>query len=86
MATPTGIVLANNDVIIEASAGDSINQFISRDFAGGYARQIGALVTSCDVDDYVQYNKTGSAAFIQDGVTYVWTTQDKIFFVQEPAP
>ncbi len=86
MATPTGIVLGNYDIIVEASIGDGQNQFLSKDFGGGYVRQIGALVTSCDVDDYVQYNKSGSVPFIQGGVTYVWTKDDKILFVQEPIP
>lgn len=86
MATPTGIILENFDVILEITDDPLENQPQSPNFGGGYVRQMGALVTRCNIDDFVQYNSMNSVVFSQSGVTYTFINQDKIYFIQEPIP
>lgn len=85
MATPTGITLGAESIIVESVDDAPVNTRVSINFAGGYVRQIGNLVFSCNVGDFVQYDSTGSFSFQQADVTYVLTNNSKILFIQAAA-
>lgn len=87
MATPTGISnLGNTAVILEMTDDEPVNTRNGPNFAGGYVRLVGLLVTNCAVDDYVQYNSLTQAPFTQGGITYAWLESGNILFVQDPLP
>jgi hypothetical protein len=86
MASPVGITLNNNFSIIIELTDDVINQINVPNISGAYVRQIGALVNSCDVDDFIQYRTDTQFAFQQSGTTFAMIDNSDVLFVQEPLP
>lgn len=84
MATPTGITLGNDAVIVEIASivNTSVDNY---KFNGGYVRQIGTLWTLPPiVDDYIQFTGINSTLFQQEGVTYGYIPSSDYLFIQVP--
>lgn len=84
MATPIGITLPNNAVILELSDSSPIN--ISTAMGGGDVRQTGVSVMDWSVGDFVQYDNAFGVQFLQSGVTFLFIDQQYIYFKQDPLP
>lgn len=82
---PESITLTNTSVIIEVTDDAIINTPISGNLAAGYIRQVG-ISAYWDVDDYVQYDPTGSYLFTQSSATFAVVESSKILFIQDPLP
>lgn len=80
---PIGISLPTKYLIVEFSeTTTSPNTSNAGVLAGGYVRQIGAIVVNAKVDDYVQFSSKVGIGFIQSGINYKLIQDDDIFFVQ----
>jgi len=82
---PVGVTLTNTAVIVEVTDDAIINTPAGAGLAAGYIRQLGILAY-WTLDDYVQYDTTGSYLFVQAGITFAYVDASKLLFVQDPLP
>lgn len=82
MATPTGITLISDSVIVEV---DSIanSPVMGNKFNGGYVRIIGTAWSGDPVlGDFIQFNEDKSILFNQEGVIYAYVPFSDYLFIQ----
>ena len=84
MATPTGITLGNDAVIVEIAMLSNSSVGTSK-FNGGYVRQVGTLWSLPPiVDDFIQFTGVNLTLFQQGGVTFGYVPASDYLFIQAP--
>jgi hypothetical protein len=91
MATPTGITLDAEAVIVEMTNDVYGNSSVgSSTIDGGFVRVIGTDWTATPmppaIDDYIQFTTVGSVKFQQDGITWCYVPKANYLFIQAAPP
>lgn len=91
MASPTGITLDKEAVIVEVVETNYGNYGVLGSYMpGGIVRIIGTDWTTDpsppSVTDFIQYKEDGTTLFIQDDVTYCFVPKENYLFIQVAPP